>query len=130
MPILSLWRPKQIANDIWRASAPAGTSPVVREPGWLLRLWWIGFIASWVVTRITGSNGRESTPADFQATTTGFLVSDSLDFVVAALAILVVRQMTRRMDARAAEAEAARSEPEDAGGRASVADPWSTRPTT
>jgi hypothetical protein len=143
VPILSLWRPKQIANDIWRASAPEGASERQREPGWLLRLWWIGFVISWILTRVaTSGAGDENTPNEFQATTKQFLVSDGFDFFVAILAILVVSRMTRRMEAKATAARdrehapAGPGEAEDpeasetAGGRASVAQPWTTPPTT
>jgi hypothetical protein len=45
VPILNLWRPKQIANDIWRsgdvdAPAPSTTIATLPTPGWLLA-WWL-----------------------------------------------------------------------------------------
>jgi Domain of unknown function (DUF4328) len=140
VPFLNWWRPKQIANDLWAAGSPHESQ---REPGWLLRLWWIGLIISWVLGRIaTSGAGDDETPDEFLATTKAFLVSDGFDFFVAILAILVVTRITRRMEAKAAttrERQAATDLPaepgapegsEAAGGRASVAQPWTTPPTT
>jgi len=65
VPFLNLWRPKQIANDIWKGSDPQrtateltiATSPQRRpgeqatSPPALLNVWW----AAWIVTAVVGT---------------------------------------------------------------------------
>ncbi|RVX41961.1 serine/threonine protein kinase [Nonomuraea polychroma] len=48
IPIGNLWLPKQIADDIWRASSPPGRSGTMAPAG-LLHTWW----ALWLVTFLT-----------------------------------------------------------------------------
>jgi hypothetical protein len=48
IPILNLFRPKQIANDIWRGSDPA--NPVATLLGW----WWAAFLVSQFADNIAG----------------------------------------------------------------------------
>ena len=43
VPILGLWRPKQIVNDVWRAGSPSRRTP---SPVWLLLVWWLAFVTS------------------------------------------------------------------------------------
>ena len=43
VPILSVWRPKQIVNDVWRAGAPDRSNA---GPGALLLVWWLAFVIS------------------------------------------------------------------------------------
>jgi hypothetical protein len=104
VPFLNLWRPKQIANDIWRGSNP--NVPFQPAP-WketavptFLELWW----GAWIIADVgqiamrvwfeseTAEELRTAAYADI-----GFLV---VDVVAAALAIVVVRQLTFRQDER------------------------------
>ena len=107
VPFLNLWRPKQIANDIWRASDPAAT-PDQRNT-WrdkpvseLLLVWWIVWVVSlyaWnASTRLafSGDDAGGVRNGDYAD-----LVSLGLDIVAALLAIAVVRRMTDRQSARA-----------------------------
>jgi hypothetical protein len=106
VPILGLWRPKQIANDIWWGSAPEGEAQ--RASG-LLLVWWLGYIVTSVIANIAFRatlSGDET--EDIQRADYAYLVSDFLDAVVGVLAILVVMRITERMEARATE----RPEPE------------------
>jgi len=55
VPILSLWRPKQIANEIWRAGDPDRPTehPSETTPLWgVLALWWACWIASNFISQI------------------------------------------------------------------------------
>jgi hypothetical protein len=101
VPILNLWRPKQIANDIWR------TSERVEEASFssLLTLWWLLFLAAnWVSNAALRLSFSGETPEELQAGTAAYLVADSLDFVAALLAIWVVRTITRRQTTHAEHA--------------------------
>jgi len=102
VPILNLWRPKQIANDIWRGSdpnAPRGIGEWKNYPvAPLLGLWW----AAWIVTNVLGNFvGRlwlegDDTADDIRTADYVDLVSSVAEIVAAVLAILVVRAITRR----------------------------------
>jgi hypothetical protein len=106
VPILNLWRPKQIANDIWRGSDP---KPPTERPSnsasipAILTLWWLFWLASnWasqVAARLAFS---DDTAKSLQDSTLAYLVGDVLDIVAAGLAIVVIRQITAREEARAA----------------------------
>ena len=119
VPILSLWRPKQIVNDVWWAGTPEGRRPDA-WPGLLLLLWWIAFWISNVLGRIASSMGThaDATTSQLRDGTHAYLAADSFDCLSGLLAILAVLAVTRRMEAKAA------------GSDASVAEPWSTPQTT
>jgi hypothetical protein len=115
VPILSFWRPKQIANDIWRASdpdAPATVGTAWREEpvAALLHWWW----AAWLVSVLLG---RAASSADSDASTVvdqvnaayTLIVSDGCDVVTALLAAVVVWRLSRRQDERARRLRAAES---------------------
>lgn len=93
VPILSLWRPKQIANDIWRAGNDGGDRGV--SP--LLTVWWAAFLvsiwASQVTLRLTL---RAETIDELRTAAAAYVVADSVDLVAAVLGIFVVRAITAR----------------------------------
>lgn len=93
VPFLSLWRPKQIANDIWRA----GTSDGDRGASPLLTAWWGAFLvsiwASQVTLRLTL---RAESIDELRTAAAAYVVTDGVDFVAAVLAIFVVRAITAR----------------------------------
>jgi hypothetical protein len=108
VPFLNLWRPKQIANDIWRGSdaeAPAdqGTGWQSRSVPALFQLWWGGFV---ILNFLYNAAFRVQLRADeipeYSDAAVAYLVADSLSAVTGVLAILVVRQMTERQERRAA----------------------------
>jgi hypothetical protein len=102
VPILNLWRPKQIANDIWRGSDP--TAVFLSDPAAssLLTAWWLVFLASAWASQVAGRLAfAGNTARDLQKATTAYLVGDSLDIIAAALAILVVWKLTMRQRERA-----------------------------
>jgi hypothetical protein len=106
VPFLNLWRPKQIANEIWRASDPEHPNefPSSSTPVWgALTLWWLFWLASNfasnVATRLA-FNG--DTAESLRNSTAVYLVGDSLDIVAAILAIVVIQSITARQGERAA----------------------------
>ena len=109
VPILNLWRPKQMANEIWAATA-AETSLAEGPPAQpyqgtrLLTLWWIfwlvsGVFGNIVARRVFGGDTLE----DIRDTDRLDIVALALEIVAAVLAILVVQRITDRQIARAEE---------------------------
>jgi hypothetical protein len=105
VPILNLWRPKQIANDIWRGSEP--NAPAFQGDAWktaaipvVLTAWWVLWIAATYVGNLAARAwwGNE-TPADLRTADLLDIAALVLDMAAAVLAILVVRRMTDRQAA-------------------------------
>jgi hypothetical protein len=98
VPFLNLWRPKQIINDVWDSGVPAGKGP----PFWLM-LWWIGWLISNVLGRIAFPElGADATLAEMRTDSVNYMISDGFDVAVLALAILTLRVLTKRQEAKAA----------------------------
>lgn len=115
-PVVNLWFPKQIANDIWRASSPQGPHNVRRG---LLNGWWV----TWIVGLVANAVGtiryntlRSKVESDsYQPSLSearsdlddlhGILALDMFAVVVfiaaAILALLLVRQITAMQEQRA-----------------------------
>ncbi|MBZ6473941.1 DUF4328 domain-containing protein [Streptomyces griseocarneus] len=123
-PVVSLWFPKQMANDIYRASAPAGPQSA---PKGLLNAWWTLWIASAATSFIglameasTKSEakekyssgtldraGWEDAASRLQSSLAVSGLSMLLSAAAAVLAILVVRQLTQMQEQRALAGPAA-----------------------
>jgi hypothetical protein len=94
VPIWSLFRPKQMVDDAWRAADRwQGVAP--RVPGWV-HLWWAAWIVSsllsWGVSRQYGDDTLHGiATADRVAA-----VGDGITVVAAALAIALVWTLSRR----------------------------------
>jgi hypothetical protein len=98
VPILSLWRPKQIANDIWRATNSDLTDDRVPL---LLTLWWASFIISnWVAQLVARLTFTADTIEDYREAAIVNALANSTDVASALLAIWVVRATTARQIAR------------------------------
>ncbi|MES4901177.1 MULTISPECIES: DUF4328 domain-containing protein [unclassified Streptomyces] len=130
-PVVNLWFPKQIANDIWRASSPQGPHNVRRG---LLNGWWV----TWIVAAVTNVIGTlrynalrgKMESADYSPSYSevkgdlddlqGILAIDMFATAVliaaAVLALLLVRQITAMQEQRA-------SLPPQAGGPAPYGTP-------
>ena len=104
VPLLNLFRPKQVANDIWRAS-----DPQLRSDGWhgrdvspWLHWWW----AFWVAGGVFGNQAAfaqmqaDTVSEQFRASSLA-MVADILFALGAAFAIAVVSVVTLRQEARA-----------------------------
>ncbi|MBB5934811.1 DUF4328 domain-containing protein [Streptomyces zagrosensis] len=111
-PVVNLWFPKQIANDIWRASSPQGPHSVPRG---LLNAWWVTWISGGVIFGLAAtrySNAKNEAEESFHFITRNAaedahsaLALHMFGYVVtiasAILAILVVRQITGMQQQRA-----------------------------
>jgi hypothetical protein len=133
LPVLSLFRPKQLLNDIWRASDPdlppdMGDRWRHRPVSPLLGWWWLTFLASILVRSITTEAvhaaasvmtlGLLPSQLDrFQASADVQVLADLLTVLAGLLALGVVRRTTRRQEQRAARL-AGPSDPHRPGGLA------------
>lgn len=113
VPIANLFVPKRVVNDIWRGSDPDDPEPP--PPEWrkrrvsgLVQAWWItwllgGFLGNVLLRR--AFNEDIVTPEDLRSEGYGYLVSDAIYIVAAILAILMVREMTERLELRRLRAQ-------------------------
>ena len=118
LPVFSLFRPKQLLNDIWRASDPdlppdMGDRWRHRPVSPLLGWWWMTFLASILVRSITTEAvhvaasvmtlGLLPSQLDrFQASADMQVLADLLTVLAGLLALGVVRRTTLRQEQRAA----------------------------
>ena len=107
VPFLNLWRPKQMANDIWRASDPDAPPNLnaewrkTRVPA-LLHWWWAVWLVSAFLDRgATNADADASTLPDQIDAAYALIAADGLSVVAAALAGTVVWRVSRRQDERA-----------------------------
>jgi hypothetical protein len=134
VPLLGLFRPKQLLNDVWRAGDPdlpaddPGSWRRRPVPG-VLTWWWLAFLASITARAITTQSfhtlavlmtfGLLSAPLDLVPPNSGVQsLADLLTVVAGLLALRVVRMTTDRQEAR----EARLVGPAGAVGRAGQAD--------
>jgi hypothetical protein len=107
VPFLNLWRPKQIANEIWWASDPEHPNefPSSSTRVWgVLTLWWVFWLASNFASNVaTRLAFHDDTAESLRNSTAAYLVGDSIDIVAAVLAIVVIRAITTRQEERAAQ---------------------------
>jgi hypothetical protein len=98
VPILNLWRPKQIANDIWRASNSEGDADVSSA----VQFWWGAWlVASWVGNATLRPSFSADTPDELQVAAAANVTAVVLEFAAALLAIWVVRAITARQGSSA-----------------------------
>ncbi|MFI0818702.1 DUF4328 domain-containing protein [Streptomyces sp. NPDC021098] len=112
-PVVSLWFPKQIANDIWRASSPQGPHQVSRG---LLNGWWVCWVISGPLfssSLVQWSNARQramdgglfgarSAIEDMRSAIGMNCFAYLVTIAAAILGLLVVRQITAMQEQRAA----------------------------
>lgn len=113
-PVVNLWFPKQIANDVYRASSPAGPQNVRKG---LLNSWWILWLAATVISlmgsitysaaetkiRARGYDGSD-VEDDIHTLMTGVsfnVLSRLLLLVATVLAALLVGQLAKMQEQRA-----------------------------
>jgi hypothetical protein len=98
VPILNLWRPKQIANDIWKASNRDGDTSVSS----LLHVWWGAWlVAGWIGNMTLRFAFTAETPDELQGAAAANVAAVSLEFGAALLAIWVVHTITARQSSSA-----------------------------
>ncbi|MBC2878745.1 DUF4328 domain-containing protein [Streptomyces sp. TYQ1024] len=103
VPVVNLWFPKKIANDVWAASLPyqPDGSPV-RAPRTVMNWWWGLWIATLVLGRAGGRMYARADSFEEIRRATGVLIAaDAVDIVAAVLAFLFVRRLTALQDAKA-----------------------------
>ena len=107
MPIVNIWFPKQIANDIWRASdpeAPRDQTSTWRNasvPG-LYLAWWLAYVAmSWLYSSASRLMLRAEGISELRTVNGIYLAADVLGAAAGVLAALVVHRTTTRQTARA-----------------------------
>jgi hypothetical protein len=122
IPIVGLFRPKQIANDIWRGSDPDG--PPAGDPyDWrrahvppLFQWWWAFYIVGTWLENIAFRADVNANDLDAYGNVAVLnMVTDSINIVGGVLAVLVVRRTTMRLEARATRLAAAGSPETNAG---------------
>jgi Domain of unknown function (DUF4328) len=93
-PVVNLWFPKQMVEDVWSASDPAApTGSEGRRQHGLVWAWWLcylGWIASYQVIRRLPNQTLE----DMRALAGAGVIEAAAEIAAAGLAILVVRRIT------------------------------------
>jgi Domain of unknown function (DUF4328) len=106
VPILNLVRPKQIMDDIWRASDPDPRGPASvpdRKPvSGLLNAWWSIWLVSLAVAWVVLLAGGAPTASEPRRVAVTYLVSDVVGLASAVVSFLLVKRVTRRIEERAA----------------------------
>ncbi|MGR3936823.1 protein kinase domain-containing protein [Streptomyces sp. BRA346] len=115
IPIALLWIPKQIANDIWTASARPGPGRVPRAA---LHWWWTGFVLMCFSAPSAGilevaADGSRS--LDERVGVAGHIADDGISLLTAVLAITVVVKLTGMQERRRAAQRQQQQTPVPAG---------------
>jgi hypothetical protein len=108
IPIANLFRPKEIANDIWRASEP--DAPPQQGLSWhgtdvpTLFFWWWAFflVGNWLDNIALRVDVSADDIDSYKRAASVSMVTDVVDAIGGVLAVLVVRRTTRRQESRAA----------------------------
>ncbi len=105
IPILSLWRPKQIVDDLWRATAP--DAHAMSDGGWrrlrttqLTIVWW----STWLAGNALELIGRRMSVSSLDALKSRnslFTVSDVLTLAAAVCLLMLVRSISARQETQA-----------------------------
>jgi hypothetical protein len=106
VPLLNLWRPKQIIDDLWRstdAEADGQESGGWRDlpVPWMVTAWWLSFYGGSILLRFVG-RGVPKTLADLRLHNLEIVATHATLLVGAALAFWLVGAVTSRQDAFAA----------------------------
>jgi hypothetical protein len=106
IPIVNLFRPKQVMNDIWRGSDPE--LPRVAHH-WqnnhvpaLFHWWWALWIVTGFISNILFRRSLEdaNTPDELVSLATGYVIWDVVDIVPALLLMLIIWKTTKRQEER------------------------------
>lgn len=97
VPILNLFRPKQMVNDTWSATSRDPGEGESRPP--VLNWWWGTLMVSTVLARVAvGSESSAETLDDLRRGAVTVLVADFLDIGACVLAYQVVARLTARYE--------------------------------
>lgn len=131
IPIISLFRPKQVVNDIWRGSdpelPPSAPSWQARPVPALLAFWWAAWLISSLISNVAmrttfNADPLRPTPDQLQTEATAYVAADVSDVVAATLAAIVIRRITARQEERRHRSETG-SLPGDQGGALGEVEP-------
>lgn len=105
VPILAFFRPKQITNDIWRASDPElprhATGWQANKVHGLIHWWWAIWVVATVVSNFSARSYFSAETLSEQLLASSMAaVANVVSIVAAVLAILVVRAITIRQGER------------------------------
>ncbi|WP_328494389.1 DUF4328 domain-containing protein [Streptomyces sp. NBC_00414] len=97
VPIVNLWFPRRIMEDVWDASSPAG-----RASHGLVNTWWTLWVVSLVADRTAATSYRLAETADEIRDAAGQVVfADAVHLIAGVLAVLVILRLTRMQDEKA-----------------------------
>ncbi|WP_221341580.1 DUF4328 domain-containing protein [Nonomuraea endophytica] len=103
VPVVNLWFPKQIVDDIWIVSTPGRVQGVglihARRPG-LVWAWWLAWLCGWLGSNVAGRllfAGED--PEDLARAARFDVVGIALYWIAAALAIAVILRITAMQEA-------------------------------
>jgi hypothetical protein len=105
-PVIALWYPKQIVDDIWTTSMPGGIDSGKEPPSLryarrsgLIWAWWVTWlISAWVSTMAYRTAGRGDELEDMLATAKIDAYFMPLTLVCATLAVAIVLKITRAQE--------------------------------
>jgi hypothetical protein len=111
VPLFNFVRPKQVADDIWRGSDPRPGPKRLEDGGpvpALVHVWWGVCCVAWLLAIAERSIGSEAQTLPEQRTGVILtLIACAVYVLAGALAIVVVRRISRRQDAAVEAALAA-----------------------
>ena len=130
VPVLWWWRPKQIANDVWRAGDPKSKE----NPKWnslpvpgMVHWWWALYVLAGVVggvggglvspdpilvDAVNGTGGVTTSDLELERAAANVLAaSAAFNIIAAAAAVIFIRQSSRRQDERIAKGDLPAAEP-------------------
>jgi hypothetical protein len=108
VPILNLWRPKQVINDVWRASDPEAPADQSEGAWWgtptplLFAVWWfVWIVLNFVYNAAFRLFLRAESLEELQFASLLTTVSDAISVLGGLLGLAVIRRTTARQEARA-----------------------------
>ncbi|MBH1937761.1 DUF4328 domain-containing protein [Streptomyces sp. AV19] len=102
-PVVNLWFPKKLADDVWAASLPYEPDGSLRRASRAVMGWWWGL---WLATLALGRAGgrmyfKAETFEEIRTATGVLLVADVVDIVAAVVAALFVLRLTALQNEKA-----------------------------
>ncbi|MBX6749451.1 MAG: DUF4328 domain-containing protein, partial [Micromonosporaceae bacterium] len=100
VPVVSLWFPKQIIDDIWTSSKPGAFAwtrdlATARRSG-LVWAWWLAWLAgTWITQVINRQLARADDLSSMRKAALFDIAANAMSIIAAALAIGVVLTITR-----------------------------------
>ena len=108
VPGLNLWRPKEVVDEVWRASDPhlprdEGTKWTKLPAPLIVAAWWALFVASWLTELVAlWLRSRAETLDDLARADNLLLAAACGSLFALPLAFAVIEEITRRQERRAA----------------------------